>query len=73
MHARLRANVLRLPVKPKAERTWGRLSAPVHPLETMARIRAQSILSGSLIGGGACPPLTYDQALDVLTWANERI
>ncbi len=45
---------------------WPPLSEPVMPAETDARIRAQSILSGPLIG--ACPPLSLDQARDVLRW-----
>lgn len=45
---------------------WGPLSEPVDALETMERMRAQSILSGPLIG--QCPPLTLEQARDVLRW-----
>ncbi|MFK2876935.1 hypothetical protein [Rhodanobacter hydrolyticus] len=46
---------------------WGRLSAPVDPEETRQRYLAQSLLSGPEIG--QCPPLSLDQALDVLRWA----
>lgn len=42
------------------------LSEPVDPLETHDRMRAQSILSGPIIG--QCPPLTLAQARDVLNW-----
>lgn len=45
---------------------WGALAAPVLPEETQLRMRAQSILSGGEIG--QCPPLTLDQARDVLAW-----
>jgi len=34
--------------------------------ETALRMRAQSILSGALIG--QCPPLTAEQAADVIAW-----
>jgi hypothetical protein len=59
--------------QPTESRRWGALSAPVDPDETMRCMRAQSILTGSLIAGdlcpsGACPPLTLDQANDVLAW-----
>ena len=46
---------------------WGHLSAPVDPEETRLRYLAQSVLSGPEVG--QCPPLTLDQALDVLRWA----
>ncbi len=46
---------------------WPALAPPVMPAETDERIRAQSILSGPLIG--ACPTLSLDQARDVLRWA----
>lgn len=45
---------------------WQPLSAPVDPQETLLRSRAQSILSGGEIG--QCPPLTIEQARDVLAW-----
>jgi hypothetical protein len=45
---------------------WGELSAPVDPEETRTCMRAQSILSGPLIG--QCPPLPIDQARDVIAW-----
>jgi hypothetical protein len=47
-------------------RVWGPLAAPVDPLETQLRARAQSILSGPLIG--QCPPLSIEQARDVVAW-----
>ena len=43
-----------------------RLAAPVHMADNMLIQRAQSILSGPIIG--ACPPLTVEQARDVLRW-----
>jgi hypothetical protein len=46
---------------------WGPLSEPVDPLDTLARMRAQSILTPTP-RGGICPPLTADQARDVLAW-----
>jgi hypothetical protein len=70
MHSRLVANVLRMNRKPKPG-AWSMLAPPVDPLETTIRARAQSLLSGGLIG--QCPPLTLDQARDVLRWAGERI
>lgn len=48
-------------------RKWPPLAAPVLVNETQAIMRAQSLLSGTIIG--ACPPLTYSQARDVLKWA----
>ena len=69
--------LLRL-VKPKTATThlrYGegpveRMAAPVHASDTMIIQRAQSILSGPLIG--ACPPITVDQARDVLRWHTGR-
>lgn len=49
---------------------WGRCAPPIFPHETAVMMRAQSILSGGEIG--QCPPLTLDQALDVLAWHKER-
>ena len=66
--ARIVSNILSLPKKP-APGIWGPLAAPVDPTETDIRARAQSILSGPLIG--ACPTLTLDQAQDVLRWNRE--
>ena len=53
---------------PRVERggPWGMLPEPVLPGETQIIQRAQSLLSGPLIG--ACPPLTLQQAQDVLRW-----
>lgn len=56
--------------RPAVAKTWGPLAAPVDPLETQTRIRAQSILSGPLLG--ACPPLTLAQAHDVMAWYRPR-
>jgi hypothetical protein len=63
------SNVLTLRRMDKKPGTWGVLAEPVNPLETQLRMRAQSILSGPLIG--ACPTLTLSQARDVLAWAGE--
>jgi len=43
------------------------LPPPIFPEETLIRQRAQSALTGSLIEG-VCPPLSIDQARDVLAW-----
>lgn len=43
------------------------LGRPVDPIENTIRARAQSILTGSLIGG-VCPPLTIEQARTVIAW-----
>ncbi|GLQ96434.1 hypothetical protein [Dyella mobilis] len=48
------------------DKQWSELAAPVFPDETQMRMRAQSILSGGEIG--QCPPLTLDQARDVIAW-----
>lgn len=57
------------PVRP--DKPWPLFtSAPTRPEETQIRMRAQSLLSGSIIGG-QCPPLTLEQAQDVLRWAGE--
>lgn len=52
------------------DQKWGTLAPPVFPVETQIIQRAQSILSGPPIG--ACPPLTLEQALDVLRWYRPR-
>jgi hypothetical protein len=45
---------------------WTPLSAPIDPLDTVLISRAQSILSGPELG--TCPPLTVEQAKDVIAW-----
>ena len=50
---------------------WGPLAAPVDPLETVARARAQSLMTPTP-RGGACPSLTIEQARDVLAWYAPR-
>ena len=57
------------PGKP-VDRPWGPLAAPVDPLETQLRMRAQSLLSGTRFrdGGTGCPPLSIEQAHDVMRW-----
>lgn len=55
--------------KPAAYTVWPNdLPPSVDPMETHLRMQAQSILSGSIIGGGACPTLTLAQARDVMNW-----
>jgi hypothetical protein len=46
---------------------WGPLTPPVNPEDTRLRYLAQSVLTGPELG--VCPPLTLDQAIDVLRWA----
>jgi hypothetical protein len=46
---------------------WGELSAPINAGDTRLMYLAQSVLTGPDLG--VCPPLTLDQALDVLRWA----
>ena len=56
-----------------ATQPWpSELQTPTDPMDNVLRYRAQSILSGSLLGGTACPPLTTEQAADVLRWAEQR-
>jgi hypothetical protein len=55
------------PAPPRPPGAWGPLAAPVDPLETVDRARAQSLMSPTP-KGGACPPLTLAQARDVLAW-----
>lgn len=43
-------------------------TSPIIPGDTDLRMRAQSILSGSLLDGRACPTLTLEEAQDVLRW-----
>lgn len=60
--------------------TWKPLTqqikAPPNPNEAVVIYRAQSLLTGSsmdLKGETIGPILPYDQALDVLAWAGERV
>lgn len=71
MNNRLRLNVLRPRFKavPKSTTTVepiAQASTYADTDDTALRMRAQSILSGPLLG--QCPPLTTDQARDVLAW-----
>lgn len=71
MNARLQARLLKsVKSQPARPGTWGRLSSPVDWEETQARSRAQSILCGVQFrdGSSQCPPLTLEQARDVLRW-----
>lgn len=67
--ARILRRLIPDPIRPA--KPWPLLAAAVRPNETQAIMRAQSILSGPLIG--ACPPLTIEQAHDVLRWAGETL
>ena len=49
---------------------WTPLSAPVDPADTLLCMRAQSALSGPELG--QCPPLTVEQARDVMAWYAPR-
>ena len=53
---------------------WPPLTDPVDPLDTLARMRAQSLLAGLRYRDGTTNPnaLTLDQARDVLAWAQVR-
>ena len=51
-------------------KTWEALSAPVFPDETLICMRAQSALSGQELG--QCPPLSIEQARDVLAWFHPK-
>jgi hypothetical protein len=43
-------------------------ATPVSGRDNFDMSRAQSILTGDLLAGQVCPPLTPDQARDVLRW-----
>lgn len=43
---------------------------PMDPMDNVHMARAQSLLTGSLVGG-VCPLLSKEQSLDVLRWAGE--
>lgn len=55
----------------RAARKWPPLAAPVFPMDTHMRSRAQSLLTGTRYRDGSTNPdtLTLDQARDVLRWA----
>jgi len=55
---------------PKRGGPWPKLSAPVFPMDTWHRMRAQSALCGLRFrdGSTAAPVLTLEQARDVLAW-----
>ncbi len=57
--------------KGQSVQKWTALPEPVLPLDTMARMRAQSLLAGLRYRDGSTNPnaLTLDQAHDVLRWA----
>jgi hypothetical protein len=58
------------PDSPRPFIPWGRQAAPVFPDETLLCMRAQSALSGPELG--QCPPLTVEQARDVLAWYDPK-
>lgn len=53
------------------EARWGVLPAPIFAADNEAMSRAQSLLTGEMLAGEVCPPLTPDQARCVLRWAGE--
>lgn len=57
------------PIRP--DKPWPLLPPAIDPKDTQRIQRAQSLLSGPLIG--ACPPLTIEQANDVLRWAGVKL
>lgn len=80
MNALLKARLLKIVRKPAAlpaprAGKWAALADPVDPLDTHARMRAQSLLSGLRYRDGSTNPdvLTLSQAQDVLRWATARI
>jgi hypothetical protein len=56
--------------KPKTLAPWPMLSAPIDPLETVLRYRAQSALTGLPFRDGTtlCDALDIERARDVLAW-----
>ena len=77
-NTRLRARLLKLVHKPvlppPRPGTWPTLADPVDPLDTLTRMRAQSLLAGLRYRDGSANPdtLTLAQARDVLAWATHR-
>lgn len=47
---------------------WQQLSAPIYAADNVTIQRAQSLLTGSLLGGKVCPPLTVEEAVQVMAW-----
>lgn len=58
-------------VKRQPERVWPILAEPIKPAETLVKMRAGSLLMGVEFRDGERypPPLTLDQAVDVVAWA----
>ena len=56
--------------KPKTTAPWPMLAAPIDPLETVLRSRAQSALTGLTFRDGSrvCDVPSLDQARDILAW-----
>lgn len=46
---------------------WGQLAAPIYAADNVTIQRAQSLLTGKLVGG-VCPPLTVEEAAAVMAW-----
>lgn len=78
MNARLQVRLLRAVPKaklpPRKPGTWGPLSEPVDPIDTLTRSRAQSLLCGMRYRDGGTNPgtLSIDQARDVLAWSQPQ-
>ncbi len=60
--------------QPRSHAPWPMLSAPIDPLETVLRSRAQSALTGLAFRDGSrvCDVPTIDQARDILAWYRPR-
>lgn len=78
-NSRLQARLLKLVGKPAElpapkPGKWPQLTDPVNPMDTLARMQAQSLLAGVRFRDGSTNPdvLTLAQAHDVLRWAGRR-
>lgn len=71
--ARERKFGLVLSLRRKPAGTWGQLSEPIKPGDTLVKMRAMSVLHGiECRDGDRFPLLTPAEARDVIAW-NERI
>ncbi len=68
----IRSHVAKLRLARMKSRRWEATRAA--PLDTQARMRAQSLLAGTTYRDGSTNPgtLTLEQARDVLAWATPR-
>lgn len=68
----IRTHVAKLRLARLKARHWG--AARTVPMDTQARMQAQSVLAGTPYRDGSTNPgtLTLDQAHDVLAWATPR-